>query len=144
MKISKTFLFFILSLGILVFFSGCATAKIPLPTDNFDEMVGIWVNKDYKVRSQKIVIEPDGVYTAYKKIEYTTWSGTGTLEPIEKWTDSKKNIFIKTREFTGSEWVYSINKISNSGTVLEYVNSYKDYPTEINPNDLEYRIYYRQ
>ena len=144
MKTTKIILAIALSLGVLQLLGTCATTKTPLPTDNIDELVGTWVNTDYNIRAQKIVIEPDGVYVSYKKIEYTVHSGTGTLEIIEKWRDSKGNIFIKTREIPGGDWVYSLNKISNSGTVLEYVNSYKDYPTEINPDDLEYRIYYRQ
>lgn len=133
-----------LSALVLLFLGTCASTKTPLPTDNIDELVGTWVNTDYTIRAQKIVVEPDGVYTAYKKIEDTTYSGSGTLELVEKWTDSKGNLFCKICFDRAGDLVYELDKISNAGTVLEYVQSYKDYPTEINPNDLEYNVYYRQ
>ncbi|MEE9306706.1 MAG: hypothetical protein V3V57_04150 [Spirochaetia bacterium] len=144
MKTRKTVVTIALGVGVLFLLGSCVTTKTPLPTDNIDELVGTWVNTDYKIRPQKIVIDPDGIYISYKKIEYTTYSGTGTLELIEKWIDSKGNIFCKIRFDRAGDLVYELDKISNSGTVLEFVQSYKDYPTEINPNDLEYRIYYRQ
>ena len=123
-----------------------ATTKIPLPTDNIDELVGTWVNTDYKSlwRSQKWVLKPDGVYFAYTKIEDTRFLVSGKIELIEKWTDSKGNIFCKIRsDQFGTHLMYELKKISNSGTVCEHVESDKDYPTEINPNDETYRIHYR-
>ena len=144
MKTRKIVSAIVLSLGVLLLPGTCASTKIPLPTDNIDELVGTWVNTDYSFRAQKFVLDPDGVYVSYKKIEYTVHSGTGTLELIEKWTDSKGNIFCKIRFDRGGELVYELDRISNTGTVWESVQSYKDYPAEINPDDLEYRIYYRQ
>jgi hypothetical protein len=144
MKTRKTVLVIALSVGVLLFLGTCVTTETPLPTDNIDELVGTWVNTDYTVRPQKIIIGSDGVYVTYKNIEYTVHSGTGTLRLIEKWKDSKGNIFCKIRSDEGGYPVYELEKISNSGTVLEYVVDYQDYPNEVNQNDLEYRIYYRQ
>ncbi len=145
MKTRKQFLWFVIILGVLLFFTNCASTKTPLPTDNIDELVGTWINPDYSFRAQKVVVEPDGIYLMYKKIEDTTHTyGTGTLKLIEKWADSKGNIYCKIRSDRPDYEVYELNKISNAGTVLEYIQDYYDYPTEIDPNHLEYRIYYRQ
>ncbi|HDY89020.1 MAG TPA: hypothetical protein ENH82_13015 [bacterium] len=145
MKTRKQFLWFVIILGVLLFFTNCASTKTPLPTDNIDELVGTWINSDYSFRAQKVVVEPDGIYLMYKKIEDTTYTlGTGTLKLIEKWADSKGNIYCKIRSDQPSHPVYELDKISNAGTVLEYIQDYKEYPTEIDPNNLRYRIYYRQ
>ena len=145
MKTRKQFLWFVIILGVLLFFTNCASTKTPLPIDNIDELVGTWINPDYSIRPQKIVVEPDGIYLLYKKIEDTTHtSGTGTLKLIEKWVDSKGNIYCKIRIDDPDYTVYELDKISNGGTVLEYIQDYKDYPTEIDPNHLDYRIYFRQ
>jgi len=145
MKIRKQFLWFVIILGVLLFFTNCASTKTPLPIDNIDELVGTWVNPDYTFRPQKAVVESDGIYLMYKKIEDTIhYYATGTLKLIEKWVDSKGNIYCKIRSDKPDYEVYELNKISNAGTVLEYIQDYYDYPTEIDPNHLEFRIYYRQ
>jgi hypothetical protein len=144
MKIANTVFVGVLAFGILLILSNCTTTTTPLPVDNLDELVGTWVNESYTVRAQKIVIEPDGVYVAYDKVEYLSYIGTGILELVEKWEDSKGNIYCKLRFDRNGVWVYELDKINKSGTVLEFVQSYNDYPTEIDPNDLEYCVYYRQ
>jgi len=145
MKTRKQFLWFVIILGVLLFLPKCAGTKTPLPTDNIDELAGTWINPDYSFRPQKVVVEPDGIYSTYRKIEDTIhYYATGTLKLIEKWVDSKGNIWCKTRADRPDFAVYELNKISNAGTVLEWIVDYKDYPTEIDPNDLDYRIYYRQ
>ncbi len=144
MKTRKQFLWLVILLGVLLVLTSCATTKTPLPTDNIGELVGTWINPDYSIRPQKIVVQPDGIYLTYKKIEYTIHSGTDTLIVIEKWLDSKGNIYYKIRSDKPDYPVYELNKISNAGTVLEYIVDYKNFPTEIDPNDLDYRIYYRQ
>ena len=137
MKSRKILLVITLGLGILLFLGTCASEKTPLTTDNIDELVGIWINAGYSELPQRVAIEPDGVYVTYRKIEDTIRRGTGTLVLVEKWADSKQNIFCKIQNNKG-EMVYELVKIGDSGNVLEYVQSYKDYPLEINPNDLSY------
>ena len=144
MKAGKLVAAIALCAGVLLLLGTCASTKLQLPTDNFDELVGTWVNTEYTHGGQRIVVDPDGVYVSYRYIDDTTYSGTGRLELIEKWTDSKGNIFCKIRFDRAGYLVYELDKISNSGSVLEYVQSYQDYPAEINPNELEYRVYYRQ
>jgi len=51
--------------------------------------VGIWINPGHSTYPQKIVVQPDGIYLKYKKIEDTTYVYTDTLKVIEKWVDSK-------------------------------------------------------
>ena len=134
----------ILILVLAVLLTSCATTKTPLPTDNIDELVGTWINPDYSARPQKIVMDPDGVYASYYAIEGTVQYSSGTLKLIEKWADSKGNIYCKIRSDQPDYPVYELDRISNAGTVLEYIRDTRDYPTEIDPNDLNYRIYHRQ
>ena len=74
---------FLLVLTVLL--TSCATTKTPLPADNIDELVGTWINPDYSARTQKIVVEPDGIYVSYYTIEGTAHYDSGTLKLIEKW-----------------------------------------------------------
>ena len=134
----------ILILILAVLLASCATTKTPLPADNIDELVGTWINPDYSTRTQKIVVEPDGIYVSYYTIEGTVQYDSGTLKLIEKWADSKGNIYCKIRSDQPDYPVYELDRISNAGTVLEYIRDTRDYPTEIDPNDLNYRIYHRQ
>ncbi len=134
----------ILILVLSVLLASCATTKTPLPTDNIDEQVGTWINPDYSARPQKIVVEPDGIWVSYYTIEGTIEFSSGKLKLIEKWADSKGNIYCKIRSDEPDYPVYELNRISNAETVLEYIRDTRDYPTEIDPNDLNYRIYYSQ
>ena len=85
----KTILCVVITLGVLLFLSSCAQTKTPLPIDNLEELVGIWINPGHSTYPQKIVVQPDGIYLKYKKIEDTTYVYTDTLKVIEKWVDSK-------------------------------------------------------
>ncbi len=134
----------IFSLFLLVLLISCATTKTPLPTDNIDEIVGTWINPDYSERTQKIVVDPDGVYASYYTIEGTVQYDSITLKLIEKWADSKGNVYCKIRADQPDYPVYELNRISNAGTVMEYIRNTRDFPTQIDPDDLNYRIYFRQ
>ena len=65
-------------------------------------------------------------------------------------TDSEGNVWFKADIFSGEYFEgaaparFDLYKVSNSQNVLEYISSFSDYPTEIDPDHIFYRIYYRQ
>ena len=79
----------------------------------------------------------------FKKVEDPSYIYTVTFKVVDKWVDLKGNIYLTILYYDPGPR-YELNKISNTGTVLEYVVGFGDCPTEIDPNDLNYRIYYRQ
>ncbi len=66
----------------------------------------------------------------------------------DKWTDSDSNIWYKIVSKYKPEYMertrFGLNKISNTERTWEYIVSADDYPSQIDPNHPEYRIYYRQ
>ncbi len=115
-----------------------------------EEYYGTWVNTDYDrsiltIRA-KIIHNHDGTLIKYMSTSDTEPYETATFTIEDKWTDSEGNIWYKIL-YTETEQILSnfeLTKISDNGTTLELVISIIDYPTEIDLNDSEYRIYYRQ
>ena len=115
-----------------------------------EEYYGTWVNTDYD-RSiltfrAKIINNPDGTRAVYMTPSDTEPYLTATFTIEDKWTDSEGNIWYKIL-YTETEQIISnfeLSKISDNGTTLELVISVIDSPTEIDPNDSTYLIYYRQ
>ena len=100
MKTRKTILFVILTLGVLLFLTNCASIKIPLPTDNIDELLGTWVNPDYdgllsSNYAGKVIVKEDGTAAYY---DFIKGGNPGTVELFdvkEKWTDRKGAVYFK-------------------------------------------------
>ena len=61
----------------------------------------------------------------------------------KKWKDDEGNIWYKIESLAIMEY-YELWKISNSGDTFEFVFTRQNYPDEIDPNHVNYRIYYRQ
>ena len=136
----------------------CATK--PYVAKEHEEIFGVWVNTSYSysmstygssrmsVYAQKIIINPDGTCEVYGSLSDNIPHFTYQYTTTDKWTDSDGNIWYKIIGKYKTEYIeqirYELDKISNSGRTWEHVGSADDYPTEIDPNDLEYRIYYRQ
>jgi hypothetical protein len=100
------------------------------------------------VYTQKIITKPDCTYELYGSVTDMVNQFTFQYTITDKWTDSDGNILYKIITKYKTEYVeqtrYGLDKISNSGRTWEYVGSADDYPTQIDPNHPEYRIYYRQ
>jgi hypothetical protein len=115
-----------------------------------EEYYGTWVNTDYDrstlaIRA-KTIHNHDGTMIKYVSTSDTEPYETATFTIEDKWTDSEGNIWYKIL-YTETEQILSnfeLTKISDNGTTLELVISVIDYPTEIDPNNDMYRIYYRQ
>jgi hypothetical protein len=136
----------ILVLAVLIIAGSCTTGNKAYKKAFKEEVVGTWINTDYENNNYdaKVVIKPDGMYEGFHNAQDEDF-GFGKITIIDRWTDSEGNIFYKAVvdiiSWTNS---YELWKLSKSGTVFEYVWSYTEYPTEINPNDTGYRILYRQ
>jgi|WetSurSiteA1Bulk_404760.scaffolds.fasta_scaffold75777_2 hypothetical protein len=124
---------------------------VPKPNE---EIYGTWVNKEYsgtiQAQYQKWVFRFWGYAEQYNKIADTVSAFQNTFFLVDKWTDSGANICYKVYVQEGSYkygW-FALIKISKGGTVFEYIDAAYPlmWPTEadLNPDNPNYRIYYRQ
>jgi hypothetical protein len=96
--------------------------------------------------AQKLVVKPDGFLDEYANVDASLDTPALTMRYTinEAWIDREKNIWFKATFNTMLGTVYSINKLSNTGTEWEYIWSYGDLPDQIDADAPKYRIYYRQ
>ena len=117
-------------------------------------LYGTWVNTEYSgkfYQDQRIIMDSDeGMITRYASIFDSHPEGKSRFTIIDKWTDSEGNRCFKIRwecEFEAG-WVkyYEFRRISHSGMILEFVNQRErqGWPSKLDPDHPNYRIYYRQ
>ena len=153
MKTRKTLSCVVLAIGVLLYLTNCATTKTPLPTDNIDELLGTWVNPDYKDfgaggRKAKYVYKEDMTAELY---EYQTGNPAHTIHITvkKKWGDNKGAVyFLDLIEIPFLIKVHRLVKVSSNGKTLEVLEQQelKYIPSEMDP-DAPYFIYlvwYRQ
>jgi len=140
----------ILVLAVMVISEGFATEKKVTKRD-YKFYSGTWINEEYDSRAvwAKYEIYRDGTFAVYNKTSDTGKNRSGTYEIVEKWIDSEGNTWYKRHIWEGAKVEghpvgYDLDKFSNSGNVWEYIESGADFPTEIDKNHSQYRIYYRQ
>jgi hypothetical protein len=138
------------SILILVLF--VCTAVLVESKKKVEELFGTWVNTDYNTvtkmakyvfKPQSIREEADGTYMFYVRVYDENPHESVSFRIEDKWTDEEGNICYKIEPFFGFKY-YALFKMSDSGQTLEMIFSNQDYPTEMNPNDKDYAIYYRQ
>jgi hypothetical protein len=113
---------------------------------------GTWVNNEYRDFGQwgKFVLNENGRLDFYFEESDTKTALWGELVIYEVWTDAEGNIWYKSGSYNGGYFegadqvVFELTKVSNSGSILEYMFSYHEYPTDLDPDHIFYRIYYRQ
>ena len=117
-----------------------------------EELYGTWINTNYNTvaKMAKYVFKPesirddaDGMYTLYVRDYDENPYESVSFRIEDKWTDDEGNIWYKFEPFAVFKY-YALFKMSDSGQTLEMIFSNQDYPTEMDPTDIEYRIYYRQ
>ena len=123
----------------------------------YEEIFGSWVNNEYanipyprnSGYPQKLTYYRWGYCEFFIKLgDKVPFKGTSAI--VDKWTDSKGNIWYKTydRDPDTRRAYLCLYKISADKTVLESVWSYTDFPGEDDLNlkntDFYYRIYHRQ
>jgi hypothetical protein len=161
---------FILVLVVVIIAGSCATQKKASYEKGFyiptrDEVIhGIWINMDYSgdsAQAQKIVMSHWGHYEIYTLVKNLTANYTGTFILVDKWIDPEGNTWYKDYVRNASHVMFELDKISNNGTIWEYVYYSQAHPTEdqkstdgtprgfpteaqMNPGGPHYHIYYRQ
>ena len=160
----------IIIMAVLIIAGSCDTQKkstnekgFYIPTRD-DVIHGIWINMDYSgdsFQSQKIVMSHWGHWEIYPLVGNLTAVHTGTFILVDKWIDTEGNTWYK--DYVRDSWhvMFELDKISNNGTIWEYVyydfpyltkdqmspdDPSQDFPTEdqMNPDGPNYHIYYRQ
>ena len=143
----------VLAVMVLLMISCATRKKASLTNKNiYRELRGTWINTEYDVPLQsepiaKIVVRRESIYEMFYDTSGTRPNYYGEIIFIEdKWIDSEGNIWFKLRsEYHGvPTQYYELNKLHSSGNVWELQWSSTDYPNEINPNSVTYRIRYRQ
>ena len=135
----------ILVLAVLFIIESCATGgkavKAPI-----ESVYGAWANPDYNTtrQSAKLIYKPDGTYKQYSHTDITMSQGPYEYTIVDSWMDSDGNKYYKVDVVRYTLDEYELWRINETDSVWEYVWSLNDYPTEIDPNHYNYRIYYRQ
>ena len=139
MKTRTYLLIIILLIASSVLF---ASKKIPV-----EDTYGTWVNSDYNETGQyaKIILNPDRTLERFFKVTDTEPYCKYKYTITDSWHDHKGNLWIKFSFITNSgRTFYVLSQYNKSGTIMEWVDSEIDYPTEMSPIAGFYGIYNRQ
>jgi hypothetical protein len=113
-----------------------------------EELCGTWINMDYdniSKRPTRVIFKPDGKFEMFRTADATIPGGKGTYKITEKWTDSAGNIFYKYLLLANYGVEYKLLcKLSKSGKILEYMQGFDEYPTEITTSLDHYFKYTRE
>ena len=144
MKISRLVISFVSFLAVIIMIESCVMGKkaVRAPTELF---YGTWVNPDYDGLEPpaKKIIRPDGTYTDYNRTDITRGDGPYKYTIAESWMDSDGKKYYKVDAGTVF-FKYRLYRLDETDSVLEWVWSNSEIPSEIDPNHHNYRILYRQ
>lgn len=147
---TRTFLIIVMLLFITAFL--CAEE---LNFFNNDELTGTWIiDSDTEQRvgpaehAQKYIFYHWGYWEKFGKKESNVYMHRGTLQILDKWTDSKGNTLYKAVERNEDYPIarYDFGRISKDGSRWEFAYNFYNFPTEsdFNAGNAYYLIYYRQ
>ena len=136
---------FILVLVVLIIIGSCATEKKAVKAP-IEPLYGTWTNPDYNTVTKiaKLIFKPDGTFIEYNHTDITMYLGPYKYTIAESWMDSDGNKYYKVDIALGIRSWYELWRINETDTVLEFVRSNIECPTEIDLTDATYVIYYRQ
>jgi len=134
-------LIFILLMMLMTVVWGCTTGRRAYVPSEIEQYYGEWMNMDF---DERIIYKNDGTFENYfGKATIPRWYGT--LVITEQWKDREGAVWYKTVvENQVGMTRYVLSRISESGTVLEQVFFSNDYPSELDPKLVSYRVYKRQ
>lgn len=144
----------IFSAIILLILANCITTQ--KANFSIEDLSGTWINEEYNAieipHDPKEVVTADEVLKSYEYISDREPNWTYKLSIGESWYDENGDIWFKcvwelmglVAEVSPTYTYYSINKISNSGTVWECCWRTSDYPTELSQLEGGYRTLFRQ
>ena len=141
MKIRSVITVAILTVCFVAVLSGCATTKKAYVPGEDEELYGIWYNEE---NDEVITYRPDGHFEDFffRKSNFPRWYGTFTI--TEKWVDREGNVWYRTIvENQIGVTRYVLNKIGDSGAILENIFFSNNYPDELDPNLISYRTFVR-
>ena len=142
----KSFSRLILSITFVAFMANGLDGEDEYKVSDNEELFGAWVLIDYKdgTPPKRVTIKPGG-YDGFYPADAMEPMWTAEYAISDKWTDAEGNVWYKVR------WVianinggFSLYKISESGKILEQINSQWEYPKELDANSEYYRVYYRK
>ena len=136
----------ILVLAVLIIAGSCTTGKKAVKAP-IESIYGAWANPDYNTSRPpaKQIFRPDGTFIDYTHTDITIYHGPYEYTIQESWIDSDGNKYYKVDIIVlGMDIWYELWRINKADTVLERVRSNIEYPSEIDPNHLNYYIYNRQ
>ena len=136
----------ILVLAVMVIAGSCATGKKAVKAP-IESLYGAWANPDYNTSPQvsKRIYRPDGTFIDYTHTDITMHHGPYEYTIQESWIDSDGNKYYKVDFILlGSDIWHDLLRINEADTVLEMMWFSNEYPSEIDPNHPNYRIFYRQ
>jgi hypothetical protein len=136
----------VLVLAVLIIAGSCATGNKASNRDFKKDIVGTWVNSNYNENewvTAKLIVKSEKTAEFYKR-ESDTWPSPATITIVDRWVDSKGNIYYKAEVTFSYRTKYHLWKLNSSKTTWELMSRALDYFTEIDPNNTYYRIYYRQ
>ena len=121
-------------------------------TDIMKLISGTWVNSEYRDMGKygKQIRHDNGTVDYYMEVFDTEPIRIGKIIINGAWIDEEGDVWFKVHTFVGEYFEgaspnnFALYKISSSRNVLEYVWSYHEYPTDLDPDHIFYRIYHRQ
>ena len=161
---NRTLILVVLIMAVLLIAGSYSTGKKAYAQDipSIEDIVGTYVNEE--MPREKVVIKSDGTFLHYIHITDPFPSDTNNIIIKDSRVDKNGNKYYKNyitvyvlERLTWHH--FDLMRLNESGTVLEFnrkdslefnKSEYQDvpevYPTEIDPNSLDfyYRIYYRQ
>jgi hypothetical protein len=136
-----------LVLTVLIVIVSCVTGKKAVKAP-IESVYGVWANPDYNAITYEIArfnVRPDGIIeiAPHIELEYQKYV-EATFTIVNSWMDSAGNKYYKVDIARGVTTSYELWRIDETDSVFELVRSEIDYPSEIDPNHFNYRIWYRQ
>ena len=145
----------VLALIVALLVIGC-TSQQYVPNDSI--IYGRWINDEYSgkiTEFQKLTIGPDELKYYYKVADRIPFLAASHYTIVDKWYGSGSSLFGPRGIWYKIEWedpgtaqlkYYGLARIGKSGSTLEFVDQQatQGWPTEIDKNHANYRIYYRQ
>ena len=147
---NKTFVSILILVLLVLIITGSGTKKKPISDEEMSNaLIGMWVNPENVGSYPKIAINEDETWGRYTSIDGDKPYGYGEYRIIDKWIDSKGNIFV------GNIWkclahnnsLSVLMKISDSGNTMEMLYVAGEQNIEEWDTDnvwYTHKIYYRQ
>lgn len=148
----KILISFLLFAIISILFLNCVCTE-KIPENKYEILAGTWMNEEYDSIHYNVKYEMynDGSFLGFAKLYHIKddiYRG-GVYEIVETWKDAEGNIYLKTMSWDGDKIegkpdTYDLSRISKDGSIWEGVIDRNDFPEEVDKENYNYFIYFRQ